>query len=80
MPNWETIKGYIVAFGWAKGVLTLFFFMAHGWVYKLYQDRVKDKQAEIDRLAADNREYRERYLFNYDQHFGYKSKGKGGEK
>lgn len=80
MPDWKIVKDFIVAFGWTKGVFTIFFFCAHGWVYKLYKARVEDKQAEIDRLAADNREYRERFLKLYDEHFGYKSKAKGGKK
>jgi len=79
-PDWNTIKDFIVTMGWTKGVFTIFFFMTHGWVYILYNGRVKDRQKEIERLAADNREYRERFLKILDEHYDYKKpkmKGRG---
>lgn len=78
MPNWDTIKDFIQALGWTKGVFALFFFMTHGWVYKLYTDRINDKQAEIERLVADNREYRQKYLKALDKIHNYNSRKKGG--
>lgn len=57
--------------GWAKGVFTIFFFLAHWWVFKAYDARAKDRQAEIDRIAAENREYRERFLKLMDEAFSY---------
>lgn len=71
LPSWEEIKEFIVTFGWAKGILTIFFFMAHAWIYSLYNGRLKDRQKEIDRIAYENREYRERFLALLDQHFGF---------
>ena len=70
-PSWPEIKDFIVTMGWAKGVFTIFFFIAHAWIYKLYNGRLEDRQAEIDRLASDNREYRERFLRLLDKHFKY---------
>ena len=70
-PSWAEIKDFIVTLGWAKGVFTIFFFLAHAWIYNLYSGRLKDRQAEIDRLSADNREYRERFLSLLDKHFKY---------
>lgn len=32
------------------------------WMNKNHQRQLNDRQREIDRLAADNREYRERFL------------------
>ena len=69
IPDFETIKNFLVTFGWTKGIFTLFFFMAHGWIYSLYQGRLKDRQKEIDRIAQDNREYREKFLAILDKHF-----------
>ena len=69
-PHWAAIKEFIIEFGWTKGVFTVFFFSAHYWVYRLYEGRLKDRQAEIDRLAQDNREYRHTLLTLYDKHFG----------
>ena len=80
LPDFKTIKDFIQTFGWTKGVFTIFFFSAHGWVFKLYNDRLKDKQAEIERLASDNRTYRDRFLKFYDEKFDYKPKAKGGKK
>lgn len=67
--TWENILDFIQVLGWAKGVFTIFFFMAHGWIYWLYKGRLQDRQSEIDRLANDNREYRERFLSLLDKHF-----------
>ncbi|MBE7444733.1 MAG: hypothetical protein HS132_05590 [Planctomycetia bacterium] len=76
--DWQTIKSYIVSFGIVKGLFVIFFFGAHAWIYLSYRGRLKDRQAEINRLAADNREYRERFLYLLDNKFGYKpSKKKG---
>jgi len=66
---WETVKDYIIAFGWAKGVFTIFFFLAHYWLFKMYNGRLADRQEEINRLAADNHEYRDRFLAMLDKHF-----------
>jgi hypothetical protein len=70
MPSWEQVGGLIREFGWTKGVFTIFFFMAHAWIYKLYAGRLADRQKEIDRIAADNREYRERFLTLLDRQMG----------
>jgi hypothetical protein len=67
---WETIKDAVTAFGWVKGTFTLFFWIAHYWLYRLYSGRLADRQAQINMLAAENREYRERYLAILDRHFG----------
>jgi hypothetical protein len=80
LPNWNTIERFILSLGWTKGVFALFFFMAHGWIYWLYHGRLKDRQAEIDRIAKENREYRERFLKFYDKQHTYKSSKPKGEK
>lgn len=68
--DWDTIKSFIEAFGWAKGILTIFFFLAHFWIFRQYNGRLEDRQKEIDRLAEDNREYRDRFLELLDNEFG----------
>ena len=35
----------------------------------MYNGRLKDRQDEINRLAADNHEYRDRFLAMLDKHF-----------
>lgn len=71
LPDWETIKTFIETFGWFKGVGTILFFIFHYWIYALYQARLEDRQKEIDRIAEDNREYRERFLTLLDNYFNY---------
>ena len=53
LPSWEQILSFIQSLGWTKGVFTIFFFMAHAWIYRLYSGRLNDRQAEINRLAKD---------------------------
>lgn len=72
LPDWQTIKDFIVSFGWVKGMFALFFWFSQGWIYILYRGRLSDRQKEIDRIAKDNREYRERFLSILDDKFGYK--------
>jgi hypothetical protein len=72
---WETVKDFIIAFGWTKGVFAIFFFLAQLAVWSLYMGRLKDRQREIDKLAKDNHEYRDRLLALLDKHLGYDGKG-----
>lgn len=70
--SWKDLLELVKAIGWTKAVSTVFFFGAHAWVYRLYEDRVADRKAEIDRLAAENREYRDRFTLLLDKHMGLK--------
>jgi len=72
---WNIIKDAVVALGWAKGMFTLFFWVAHYALFKAYKGRLKDRQDEIDRLAKDNHEYRDRFLAVLDRYFDLPSKG-----
>ena len=36
--------------------------LAHRWIFKMYQDRLDDRQNEINRMAEENREYREYFM------------------
>jgi len=76
LPDWQTIKDLIQTLGWTKGVFTVFFFLAHAYIFSLYRGRLKDRQIEIDRLAKDNHEYRDRFLALLDRHFGYEPNDK----
>lgn len=71
IPSWEDIRTFIVALGWTKGVFAIFFFLSHGWVFHLYDGRLKDRQSEIDRIAADNKDLRDRFTSLLDKHMGY---------
>lgn len=72
--SWDIVKDFIISFGWAKGVFTIFFFLAHFWIYRLYMNRINDRKEEIDRLAQDNREYRNLFLSILDKNLDYKKR------
>jgi F0F1-type ATP synthase membrane subunit b/b' len=72
--NLETILQFIQTLGWVKGVFAIFFFLMHGLYFMAMRGRLKDRQREIDRLAADNKEYRERFVAMIDKAQGYTHK------
>lgn len=74
MPDWDIILQFIEALGWLEGVSTIFLFVFHMWIYALYKGRLNDRQDEIDRLAKDNREYREMFVELLDRKFGFNKK------
>lgn len=76
----EIMLEFIEALGWTKGVFTVFFFIAHGYIFILYRGRLSDRQKEIDRIAAENREYRERFLMLMDEKFSYSASQKKSKK
>lgn len=61
-------------FGLTRALFVAFFFMAHYWLYKQYMGRLEDRQKEIDRLAVDNRDYRERFMVLFDKSFSVSRK------
>jgi len=65
---------FIQAVGLLKGTFTLFFFGAHWVIYKLYRGRIDDRQSEINRLAKDNHDLRDRLLAIVDRQINYKPK------
>ncbi|KAA0938631.1 hypothetical protein [Psychrobacter sp. ANT_H59] len=54
-------------------VAIVFFFGAHWYLHKLYKSNLDNRQLQIDRLAADNSEYRDRFLAILDEKFSYDS-------
>lgn len=69
--DWTVIKELISDLGITKGMFVIFFFLSHIWIFKMYNGRLNDRQKEIDRLAEDNREYRNRFLSLLDEKFSY---------
>ena len=72
--DFNTILKFIESLGWVKGVFAIFFFMMHGLYFMAMRGRLKDRQSEINKLAAENREYRERFLALIDKEHKYKPK------
>jgi len=71
-PSWKEIIEIVSKLGLLKGIFLIFFISANLWVWRLYVGRIKDRKEEIDRLAQDNREYRERFLSMIDKCINYK--------
>ena len=47
---------------YVEGLLLILVLVLCRWVSRSHRRQLDDRQREIDRLAADNREYRERFL------------------
>ena len=71
--QWHLLVALVNEHGLVAGGATIFFFGAHWWIYRLYEGRiadakasadarVSDRQKEIDRLLAENSEYRDRFF------------------
>ena len=70
--EWGTFfLGLIDEVGLVGALLSVIVLGMHYAVYRLYLGRLNDRQKEIDKLAAENREYRERFLALLDKEFGY---------
>jgi hypothetical protein len=67
MPSLAEIGNLIASLGVVKGTFVVFFFVAHGVILELYNGRVQDRQNQIDRLADENKEYRERFTVLLDK-------------
>jgi len=76
--TWDTILQFVRSLGLIKGVGVIFFFFMHGMYFLAINGRLKDRQTEIDRVAAENREYRKRFLSILDKSQGYKKQKKEG--
>ncbi len=57
-PSWDVILEFIQKLGWVKGMFALFFWVAHAAYFLMVRGRLKDRQREIDRMAADIADYR----------------------
>ena len=44
-----------------EGALLILLILGGFWLYKVQQNRFAERQKELDRLAADNRDYRDRF-------------------
>ena len=55
------IKDIVLHLGVVRGLFVVFFVGAHGVIFWLYNGRLSDRQKEINRLASENKEHRERF-------------------
>jgi hypothetical protein len=57
----------VTELGVVKGLFVFFFVMMHAWVFWLYKGRLEDRQEQIDRIAAENKDYRDRFTSLIDK-------------
>lgn len=55
--------------GLYKTLFSIILLSCHFFIFKLYNRNLKDKQNEIDRMAEDNRLYRDRFMKLLDDKF-----------
>lgn len=75
---WDTLPELIKEIGIVKGLLVfiivLLFFGMQKRISTLYRKNIEDKQKEIDRLAKENHEYRDRFMKMLDDNMKSKKK------
>lgn len=62
MDSVELAIALVKEVGYERGLFAVFFLLAHRWIFKMYKDRLDDRQNEINRMAEENREYREYFM------------------
>jgi hypothetical protein len=67
--NWSSVVDVLKNFGLTRGLCVIFFLSLWWFYHRAHQNRLKDKDAEINRLAADNHEYRERFMRLFDDKY-----------
>ena len=65
-----SISEFFSTLTFIEGVLLILLLLGGFWIYKNQQRQLDDRQREIDRLAADNREYRDRFERMMNQKLG----------
>jgi hypothetical protein len=68
----DAVVSILEKLGWVNGTFVVFFFGAHYVLYRMYLGRLKDRQGQIDALAAENRDYRERFMAFLDKHHDFR--------
>ena len=70
----DTISSFLTEFGEINGLLILGIIFMFLWlrslnshIHRQHREQLQDRQREIDRLAEDNRAYRDRYLTLLDK-------------
>lgn len=57
----EAFSEFFAKLSFTEGVLLLLVLCGGFWIYKIYAREAKHYQRELDRLAADNHDYRDRF-------------------
>lgn len=56
------INEILKVFGVTKGLFVIFFLLMHLWIFLLYKGRLNDRQKEIDRIAEENKVFRNFFM------------------
>lgn len=67
-----TFVDLVTYFGPYIGFILFLIICFNFWVYRLYVGRLKERQDEINRLAEENKEWRERFQAMLDKNFSIK--------
>ena len=62
------VKALAAAVGWINTLIGVAFFSLCFLLYKMVMHLLSEKQKQIDALATENREYRERFTSLMDEH------------
>ncbi|MDD9884299.1 MAG: hypothetical protein OXU62_07190 [Gammaproteobacteria bacterium] len=66
--KFETPFGdFLANLSFTEGALLILLISGGFWLYKSQQSRLDERQQELDRLAADNRDYRDRFERLHDR-------------
>ena len=63
---WEGFVGLVKEAGLLGALFSVFFLGVHYWLYRVYEKRVQELKDQIDRLAEENHEYRDRFMDRLD--------------
>ncbi len=74
--NTDFFLQLVTEVGLTKAVFSLVILSCHFYIFSLYNDRLRERQAEIDRLAEENHQYRDRFLKLIDNTLSNKKEGK----
>ncbi len=61
MKLWGEICGIIAKFPPVVGLLIILIILLGCYIVKLYEKNIADKQRQIDELAKENKEYRDKF-------------------
>ena len=72
MKNTHKFIELVGLIGWGNALLSVLILSCHFFIFRMYEDRLKDRQAEINRITEENRQYRDRFLKLMDSELGRK--------
>ncbi|MFT5704017.1 MAG: Mg2+ and Co2+ transporter CorA [Rickettsiales bacterium] len=75
--NTDSLLELVKTVGLSNTIFLIILLSCHFFIFRLYNERLKDRQDEIDRLAEENHQYRDRFLKLMDNKFNFSNKKEG---